>query len=131
MRNICSILIFMMAVHSQCRAQCLSADLDHVSPQNERLAEQPPCHQHPQNSATVPNGPGPSGREHDKGNSCGQVQSLEFKTSTVSDCLQDTAIEFVAPLIALQQAAGRRTFGMGAEASCNPSPQESPFVLRI
>src|SRR5437667_5476793 len=101
MKSICSILILMIAVHSQCGVQCLTAELSGSSPKVASPPEQPPCHQHAQDSSTVPSSQDSSRHDHDKGNSCGQAQTNEFKIAPISKCgLQWTATEFDASPIA-------------------------------
>ena len=71
MKALASILTLLIALHSQCGAQCLGAEAPRP--------EQPPCHQHAGNPQT----PSPDQ------NPCGQAQTLESKIGPISRCALD------------------------------------------
>jgi hypothetical protein len=134
MKSICSILILMIAAHSQCSGQCLSADLYRPAPKVEAPPEQPPCHQHAQNLPAAPSNQDSSRHEHDKGNSCGQAQTSDFKIAPVSKTgphLMAADFEFdVSPMSLPQVTHGRACVTWFSPLSHSLAPSQQP-VLRI
>ena len=131
MKSICSILILMIVVHSQCGVQCLSADLS-SSHKFASPVEQPTCHQHGQDPPTVPSGQDPSRHEHEKDNSCGQAQTVEFKIAPISKCvLQLTVMESIVAISAPQVMISKASLIPGDAPSPPPSTLSRLPILRI
>ncbi len=132
MKSVCSILILAFVVHSQCGAQCLSADLDNASHGDASSAEAPPCHQQTEIPSPDPSNQDSSRHSHDQGNSCGQAQSSESKIAPISKfALQPAAMEFVASPACLLEPATRITLVIGADTLFAYPPPTHQFVLRI
>jgi hypothetical protein len=132
MKSICSILILMIALHSQCGVQCLGTELNIPSHQAASTPEQPPCHQHAENPQKLPFDQDSSRNNHDNSNPCGQAQSIESRIGPISKCSLDcVAMEPVASPVSLDQGAIRvHTIIVvnGPAASLSPT---QPAVLRI
>ena len=81
MKSICSLLILVLAVHSQCGVQCVTSDIINGSHTVAPTAEKPTCHEEPGN-------PKDSSRPDDgNGNPCGQEQVIEARNTSVLKCV--------------------------------------------
>jgi hypothetical protein len=88
MNSLCSILIVVVAIHSQCRIWCFGGQFD---PRPKAA-----CHE----STNLPEGEGQSHQE-DK-NSCGQEPATESRiTATVKFVLDPVALQPAAPIVVL------------------------------
>ncbi len=83
-----SILILVLALHSQCGATCLADVLHSDRPQPTPQAE-PPCHQHQQESSK------PSDKPQDTSGPCAQSQIIEAKSSITGKFVFDLVIAVV------------------------------------
>jgi hypothetical protein len=128
-----SILILMIVVHSQCGVQCLSEAFGSpLQKPDAGPAEQPPCHQHAQDSSTVPSHQDSSRHDHDKGNSCGQAQTVEFKIAPISQAAFEwEAVDFHVSTFSLEETAIPRRFRTRIDASFHANSTAQPTVLRI
>jgi hypothetical protein len=133
MKSLCSILILMIAVHSLCGAQCLSADLHSAPQQVGSATDQPPCHQHTQHSSSDPIDHGSPQHPHDNNESpCAQVQTFQLKIAPVSKCLpQWIPVEPVSAAMSLQSLAASTSLSRLLDTIPISSASTLPFVLRI
>lgn len=89
MKTIVSVLILLVALHSQCGAQCLGADSSAPAHPAASMPEQSPCHAgSPQTPAP---GQAPGHHNHENGNACEQLQTLESRIGPISKCVFDCA----------------------------------------
>jgi hypothetical protein len=82
MKSIAYLLILVIALHTQCGADCLGTTLNTATQPASSSSEKPPCHEET-GEAPAPSHEGHSS-QHDGNNSCGQTQALESRSDQLS-----------------------------------------------
>jgi len=125
MKNICSLLILVLAVHSQCGVQCVTSKIISPSHTVSTTAEKPACHEE---SGTPEDSSSPN---DDNGNPCGQEQVIGARNASILKCvLLWTASPSPLP-VSLHQPVARVTSGLPDGDLPTSVPSADSSVLRI
>jgi len=132
MKTICSILVLIIAIHSQCSARCLGADMKNPA-QTNSAAEPPPCDHHTGNPSSTPSDTNSPQHHQNDSESCASVQSPQLKTPSSVKCpVECSTSEYLATLSpSLNHSSIPEIFVTVRKGSPVFSPPALLSVLRI
>jgi hypothetical protein len=116
-----SILIIVLALHSQCGATCLADVLHSENPQPTAPSD-PPCHQHQRESSQ------PSDKPQDTGGPCSQNPIIYAKSSITGKVVLDL-IATAVPAVDVTQVHQLSAFVL--TTSVLPGVWSSPPILQV